>query len=96
MTAWILLSVVQPLLVATGRKRVHMMLGKFAMALAVGIIVAGYLIAIGSTRGTPPELVRFGLAPKAFLTVPLRDGVGPRQVAPGTAHGSFPMAKCRA
>jgi hypothetical protein len=29
------------------------------------------LIAIGSTKGTPPDLVRFGLAPKAFLTVPL-------------------------
>jgi hypothetical protein len=71
MTAWILLAVVQPFLVATGRKRIHMMLGKFAMVLAVGIIVAGYLIAIGSTKGTPPELVRFGLAPKAFLTVPL-------------------------
>jgi hypothetical protein len=71
MTAWIVLSVVQPLLVATGRKRLHMKLGKFAMALAVGIIGAGYLIAIGSTKGTPPELVRFGLAPKAFLTVPL-------------------------
>ena len=71
MTAWILLSVVQPLLVATGRKRIHMMLGKIGMGLAVGIVVAGYLIAIGSTKGTPPDLVRFGLAPKAFLTVPL-------------------------
>jgi hypothetical protein len=71
MTAWITLAVVQPFLVATGRKRIHMTLGKFAMVLAVGIIVAGYLIAIGSTKGTPPELVRFGLAPKAFLTVPL-------------------------
>jgi hypothetical protein len=71
MMAWMLLSVVQPLLVATGRKRVHMMLGKFAMTLAVGIVVVGYLIAIGSTKGTPPDLVRFGLAPKAFLTVPL-------------------------
>lgn len=71
MTAWIVLSVVQPVLVASGRKRIHMMLGKFAMVLAVGIVVVGYLIAIGATRGTPPELVRFGLAPKQFLTVPL-------------------------
>jgi hypothetical protein len=71
MSVWILLAIVQPLLVATGRKRIHRMLGKFAMGLAVGIVVAGYLIAIGSTKGTPPDLVRFGLAPKAFLTVPL-------------------------
>jgi hypothetical protein len=71
MTAWIALAVVQPFLVASGRKRVHMMLGKLAMVLAAGIVVAGYLIAIGATRGTPPELVRFGLAPMEFLTVPL-------------------------
>lgn len=71
MSAWMVLSVVQPLLVATGRRRIHMKLGALAAALAIGIVGAGYLIAIGSTRGTPPELVRFGLAPKAFLTVPL-------------------------
>lgn len=57
MTAWMLLSVVQPMLVATGRKRIHMMLGKFALRLAAGIVAAGYLIAIGSTNGTPPDLV---------------------------------------
>jgi hypothetical protein len=71
MTAWMLMAVVQPLLVATRRKRVHMMLGRFAVALAVGIVVTGYLIAIAATQGTPPDLIRFGLAVKEFLTVPL-------------------------
>jgi hypothetical protein len=71
MTAWIVLAVVQPLLVANGRKRLHMKLGKLGVALAVGIIGAGLAIAIGSAKGTPPDLIRFGLAPKAFLTVPL-------------------------
>lgn len=71
MTAWIVLAAVQPLLVANGRKRLHMTLGKLGMALAVGILGAGVAIAIGSTKGMPPDLIRFGLAPKAFLTVPL-------------------------
>jgi hypothetical protein len=71
MTAWMLLSVVQPLLVASGKKRVHMLLGKFAAGLAIGIVVAGYLVAVNAARVNPPELRLFGLAPKQFLTVPL-------------------------
>jgi hypothetical protein len=71
MTLWMLLSVVQPLLVATGRKRVHMTLGKLAAVLAMGIVVAGYLVAVNAARMNPPEMRLFGLAPKEFLTVPL-------------------------
>ncbi len=71
MTGWILLAAVQPFLIALKRKRIHMTLGKFATGLAVGVVVTGYLIAIGATKGTPPEVVRFGLAPVPFLAVPL-------------------------
>jgi len=71
MTSWMLLSVVQPLLVAANRKRVHMALGKFAAVLAVGIVIAGYLVAVNSARVNPPDLKIFGLTPKEFLTVPL-------------------------
>lgn len=71
MTAWMLLAVVQPFLVAANRKRVHMALGKLGVALAAGIVVAGYLVAIHATRVNPPEMRLFGLAPKEFLTVPL-------------------------
>lgn len=71
MTIWMLIAITQPFLIASGHRRVHMTLGKFSMMLALGIVVAGYLIAIGSTRGTPPDLVRFGLDPREFLTVPL-------------------------
>lgn len=71
MTAWMLLSVVQPLLVASGRKRLHMKLGIFATALAAGIVVAGYLVAVNAARVNPPDLKIFNLAPKEFLTVPL-------------------------
>lgn len=71
MTTWMLLAVVQPLLVAANRKRVHMTLGKFAAGLAVGIVVTGYLVAVNAARVNPPDLKLFGLAPKEFLTVPL-------------------------
>ena len=71
MTVWMFLAVGQPFLVACKRKRLHMTVGKVATVLAVGIVLTGYLIAIGATKGTPPEVVRFGLAPVAFLAVPL-------------------------
>lgn len=71
MTAWMLLAVLQPLLVAMGLKRVHMALGKFAALLAVGVIVAGFLVAVHAARVNPPDLKLFGLMPKEFLTVPL-------------------------
>lgn len=71
MTAWMLLAVVQPLLVAANRKRWHMTLGKFAAVLAVGIVATGYLVAVNAARVNPPDLKLFGLTPKEFLTVPL-------------------------
>lgn len=71
MTTWMLLSVVQPLLVATNRKRVHMTLGKFAAVLAVAVVITGYLVAVNAARVNPADLKLFGLAPKEFLTVPL-------------------------
>jgi hypothetical protein len=71
MTAWMLLSVVQPLLVASGRKRVHMTLGLFGTALAAAIVVTGCLLAVNAARVNPPDLKVFGLTPKEFLTVPL-------------------------
>jgi hypothetical protein len=71
MTIWMLLSVVQPLLVATGRKRLHMTLGLFGTVLAAGIVVSGYLVAVNAARVNPPDLTLFGLNQKQFLTVPL-------------------------
>ena len=71
MTLWMLLSVVQPLLVAAGRKRLHMTLGMFGTALASAIVVTGYLLAVNAARVNPPDLTLFGLNQKQFLTVPL-------------------------
>jgi hypothetical protein len=71
MTAWMIFSVVQPLLVATGRKRMHMMLGKIGVVLAIGIVLVGLRVAIAAARVNPPDLRVFGLTPMEFVMVPL-------------------------
>ena len=71
MSAWMLFSVVQPLLVATGRKRIHMMLGRIGAVLAVALIVVGLEVAIHAARVNPPDLRLFGLVSKQFLIVPV-------------------------
>jgi hypothetical protein len=71
MTAWMLLSVAQPLLVASGRKRVHMALGRVGGVLALGIVISGFMLAVRAARVNPPELRLFGLVQMEFLAVPL-------------------------
>lgn len=71
MTAWMLLAVVQPLLVASGRRRLHKTVGIFGAVLAAAIVVGGWLVAVNAARVNPPDLTRFGLNEKEFLTVPL-------------------------
>jgi hypothetical protein len=71
MTVWMLLAVAQPLLVGTGRKRLHMKLGILGVVLASVIILAGLRIGIEAARVSPPELRVFGLAPKEFMAVPV-------------------------
>jgi len=70
MTAWIVLFLVQASLVASGRRRLHMALGKFGAALAAAIVVLGAWVAILAGRHGP-ELIRFGLNRHQFLMVPL-------------------------
>ena len=71
MTVWMLLAVVQPLLVGTGHKRLHMKLGILGVVLASGIVLVGLKIGIEAARVTPPDFRLFGLAPKQFMAVPV-------------------------
>jgi hypothetical protein len=71
MTAWMLLSVAQPLLVGTKRVRWHMRLGILGVVLAAGIVIVGVKVGIEAARFTPPDFLLFGLTPKEFLTVPV-------------------------
>src|SRR5687767_4986352 len=45
-TVWILLGVVQPALIATGRRPLHRMIGRFAAATAAAVWLLGNLVSI--------------------------------------------------
>jgi hypothetical protein len=66
MTTWVLLSLVQPLLIANGSRRVHMAVGRFGAVLAVCVVVLGSWVAIRGASLVPPEERIWGLAPKPF------------------------------
>ncbi|MCC6682167.1 MAG: hypothetical protein IT445_14795 [Phycisphaeraceae bacterium] len=70
MTAWLILLVVQPMLVALNKRRLHMTIGRFAAGLALLTLIFGNMIAIGSARTTPPEAMIWGMTPRQFMAVP--------------------------
>jgi hypothetical protein len=68
MTAWMLLFLVQPLLIAGSHRRVHMALGLFGAGLAACIVPLGLWTAIAVTK-VEPDVVRFGLNRTQFLAL---------------------------
>ena len=71
MSLWMVMLVVQPLLVATGKRRVHMTMGWVGTALAAVVVVTGVMIGCGFARHMPPEAKMWGIAPLDFTIVPL-------------------------
>jgi len=71
MTAWMLLFLVQPLLIASGRRRAHMALGRAGAVIAAAMVVLGLWLAVAAARINPPDLLVWGLTPKPFLAVPV-------------------------
>ncbi len=70
MSVWMLLMVAQPALIAAGRRRLHMALGKVGALIAAGIIVVGPLTAVAVVKHGP-EFSLWGLNRHQFLAVPL-------------------------
>ena len=71
-TAWVLLFLLQAMLVATRRVKLHMRLGIAGAALAVVMVVVGVRTGIAAARaGAAPP----GVDPLAFLVIPLGDMV---------------------
>jgi hypothetical protein len=72
MSAWVLLFMIQVRLIAARQVRIHQRLGWVTVGLAVLILVVGVATALRAakvgSRATPP-----GIAPLAFLAVPLFD-----------------------
>lgn len=71
MSAWMLLFLVQPVLIVSGHRRVHRMLGRVGTVLAAGIVILGLQLGVESARVNPPDLRLWGLAPNQFMAVPV-------------------------
>lgn len=71
MLLWMLLAIIQPFLVASGNRRVHMALGKAAAVIAVCLVVLGIKLGIAAERVAPPDMMHGPLTPKQFLAVPV-------------------------
>ena len=74
MSAWIVLFLVQPLLIVSGNRRQHIMLGRMGAVLAAAIIIIGVTMAIESVRVTPDDGVVRGLTREAVFGDPT-DGI---------------------
>lgn len=73
MSLWMLLAIAQPMLVAGGNRRFHMMIGKVAAVIAACLVVLGMKLGIDSCKVAPPELMYGPLTPKQFMAVPVLD-----------------------
>jgi hypothetical protein len=70
MTGWMVLFLVQPLLIVSGNRRMHMSLGMIGAVLAAGIVVLGILTPIATTR-VEPDMVLWGFNRKQFMAIPI-------------------------
>jgi hypothetical protein len=71
MSAWMLLFLAQPLLIVSGNRRVHMMLGRVGALLAACIVFLGLRVGIEAARVNPPDMKLWGLVPKQFMAIPV-------------------------
>jgi hypothetical protein len=69
LSAWVLMFLVQSALIATGKRRVHMMLGRIAAVLAAFILVSGLWFNLASFRLAPPAFVLWTLTMKQFMVL---------------------------
>jgi hypothetical protein len=69
MTGWVLVFLVQSLLTATRRRRVHPTLGRIAALLAVFILVSGFWFNLASFRLAPPGFILWALTMKEFMVL---------------------------
>jgi hypothetical protein len=72
MTTWVLLFLVQTLLIRTRNRRLHMKLGWGAIAVALGVAITGFMVAVQSVRPVP-QIPFWGMAYRQFLLVMLAE-----------------------
>jgi len=69
MSGWLVLSIIQPLLIATRRRKVHMALGRIGAVLASVIVVLGLVVATKSTEVAILDATYGALTPKQFMAL---------------------------
>lgn len=69
MTSWVLLFLLQPLLIATRHRNLHMTIGWLGTAIAASIVVVGLRLPVQTTR-YEPDIVLWGLHRRAFMAIP--------------------------
>jgi hypothetical protein len=69
MTGWVLAFLVQSLLIATRRRRIHMKLGPIAVVLAAFILVSGLWFNVASFRLAPPDFILWTLTMRQFMVL---------------------------
>lgn len=70
MTSWVVLFLVQPLLIVSGNRRIHMKLGIAGAILAACIVVLGLYLPIQTTR-FEPDMSLWGLNRIHFMAIPM-------------------------
>lgn len=71
MAAWVLMGIVQPLLIAGRKHRVHMTLGWLGVFIATLVVVLGVMVGVQSARVAPPGFELFGYNAKQFMAIPV-------------------------
>ena len=71
MLLWMLLSLTQPFLIANGKRRMHMALGKVAAVVALCLVFLGLELGIAACKVAPPGLMYGPLTPKQFMAIPV-------------------------
>ena len=69
MSGWLVLSIIQPLLIATRHRKVHMAVGRIGAVLASVIVVLGLVVATKSTAVAILDETYGGLTPKQFMAL---------------------------
>ena len=68
MSAWMVLFVAQPLLIASGNRKLHMAIGKLGAVLAAGMVIVGPMVAVAVVR-YGPEFPLWGLNRRQFMAI---------------------------
>ena len=68
MSAWMVLYLGQPLLIALGNRKLHMAIGKIGALLAAGMVIVGPMVSVAVVR-YGPEFPLWGLNRRQFMAI---------------------------